>query len=50
MLDLDYEAWKIVFKHNIDSALHNNNDDNNYEGSIGLVRKGLTSHEIVVVK
>jgi hypothetical protein len=47
MLDLDYEAWKIVFKHNIDSALHNNNN-NNEEALIRLVRKGLTSHEIDV--
>jgi hypothetical protein len=37
MLDLDYEAWKIVFKHNIDSALHNNN--NNEEDQLALLGK-----------
>jgi hypothetical protein len=45
MLDIDYETCKTVFRHKIDSALHNNNNNNNNEKAlISLVRKGLRSH------
>jgi len=47
MLDIDYGTCKTVFKHKIDSALHNNS---NQQSLIRLVRKSLRSHEIVVAK
>ena len=48
MLYIDYETSKTVFRHKIDSALHNNND-NNEEALTSLVRKGLRSHEVVLL-
>jgi hypothetical protein len=47
MLKMNDKTCKTVFKHQIDSALHNNNNE---QSLIRLVRKGLRLHEIVVVE